>query len=61
MARYANREILRMFRADAAFDIPPLYDTLETEDYWVNIGCGHGIDGAAMHPYVLSSGQCRAT
>lgn len=33
MARYAKRDILRLFRADAAFALPALYATLEAEDY----------------------------
>jgi hypothetical protein len=33
MARYADRDILRLFRADAAFAIPALYETLEGADY----------------------------
>ena len=33
IARYAGRDILRLFRADAAFAIPALYDTLEAAGY----------------------------
>jgi hypothetical protein len=33
MARYADRDILRLFRADAAFALPALYVTLETAGY----------------------------
>ena len=33
MARYADRDILRLFRADAAFALPALYATLETAGY----------------------------
>ena len=33
MARYADKDILRLFRADAAFAIPTLYETLEAADY----------------------------
>lgn len=33
MARYADRDILRLFRADAAFAIPALYETLEAAGY----------------------------
>ncbi|HUS96753.1 MAG TPA: IS1380 family transposase [Hyphomicrobiaceae bacterium] len=34
MARYAKRNILRLFRADVAFTLPALYATLEAEDYF---------------------------
>jgi hypothetical protein len=37
MARYAKRNILRLFRADAAFAIPALYGTLEAEGYFYAI------------------------
>lgn len=37
MARYANRDILRFFRADAAFALPALYETLEAEGYFYAI------------------------
>ena len=37
IARYANRDILRFFRADAAFALPALYETLETEGYFYAI------------------------
>ena len=37
MARYAKRDILRLFRADAAFALPALYATLEAEDYFYAI------------------------
>jgi hypothetical protein len=37
MARYAGRDILRLFRADAAFAIPALYETLEAEHYFYAI------------------------
>jgi hypothetical protein len=33
MARYADKDILRLFRADAAFALPALYVTLETAGY----------------------------
>ena len=33
IARYAERDIMRFFRADAAFAIPELYETLEAEGY----------------------------
>jgi hypothetical protein len=33
MARYADKDILRLFRADAAFALPALYETLEAADY----------------------------
>jgi hypothetical protein len=35
MARYAKRDILCLFRADAAFAIPALYNTLEAEGYLI--------------------------
>ena len=37
LARYAGRDILRLFRADAAFAIPALYATLETAGYFYAI------------------------
>ncbi len=37
MARYADKDILRLFRADAAFSIPALYVTLETAGYFYAI------------------------
>ena len=37
MARYAGRNILHFFRADAAFAIPTLYATLEAEGYFYAI------------------------
>lgn len=37
MARYAERDILRFLRADAAFAIPALYATLEEEGYFYAI------------------------
>jgi len=37
MARYADKDILHLFRADAAFAIPALYETLEAEDYFYAI------------------------
>lgn len=37
IARYANRDILRFFCADAAFALPALYETLEAEDYFYAI------------------------
>ena len=37
MARYAGRDILRLFRADAAFALPALYTTLEAECYFYAI------------------------
>jgi hypothetical protein len=37
MARYAGRDILRLFRADAAFALPALYTTLEAEGYFYAI------------------------
>ena len=33
IARYAERDIMRLFRGDAAFAIPELYETLEAEGY----------------------------
>lgn len=33
IARYAQRDIMRFFRGDAAFAIPDLYETLEAEGY----------------------------
>ena len=33
MARYANTNIQRLFRADAAFAIPALYEPLEAAHY----------------------------
>ena len=33
IARYAERDIMRFFRGDAAFAIPELYETLEAEGY----------------------------
>jgi hypothetical protein len=33
IARYADRHLMRFFRADAAFAIPGLYKMLEAEDY----------------------------
>jgi hypothetical protein len=33
MARYADKDILRLFRADAAFALPAPYVTLETAGY----------------------------
>ena len=33
IARYAQRDIMRFFRGDAAFAIPELYETLETAKY----------------------------
>ena len=33
IARYAERHLMRFFRADAAFAIPDLYKTLEAEGY----------------------------
>jgi len=37
MARYADKDILRFFRADAAFALPALYETLEAEGYFYAI------------------------
>ena len=37
MARYADKDILRLFRADAAFAIPALYETLEAAGYFYAI------------------------
>jgi hypothetical protein len=37
MARYADKDILHLFRADAAFAIPALYATLETAGYFYAI------------------------
>jgi hypothetical protein len=37
MARYAGRDILRLFRADAALALPALYATLEAEGYFYAI------------------------
>ena len=37
MARYAGRDMLRLFRADAAFALPALYTTLEAEGYFYAI------------------------
>ncbi len=37
MARYADKNILRFFRGDAAFALPALYDTLEAESYFYAI------------------------
>ena len=34
IARYAKRDILRFFRADAAYAMPALYDRLEEADYF---------------------------
>ena len=33
LARYAGRELMRFFRADAAFAVPELYKTPEAEGY----------------------------
>lgn len=35
--RYKSRDLLRLFRADAAFAIPELYEMLETEGYFYAI------------------------
>ena len=37
IARYAERDIMRFFRADAAFAIPELYEALEAEGYYYAI------------------------
>ncbi len=37
IARYKTRELMRFFRADAAFAIPELYEMLETEGYFYSI------------------------
>ena len=37
IARYAQRDVTRLFRADAAFSIPALYETLETAGYFYAI------------------------
>ncbi len=37
IARYKRRDLLRFFRADAAFAIPELYKTLEAEGYFYAI------------------------
>ena len=37
IARYAERDIMRFFRGDAAFAIPELYETLESEGYFYAI------------------------
>lgn len=37
MARYADRHLMRFFRADAAFAIPELYEMLEAEVYFYTI------------------------
>jgi hypothetical protein len=37
IARYADRHLMRFFRADAAFAIPDLYQTLEAEGYFYTI------------------------
>jgi len=37
IARYADKDILRFFRADAAFALPALYKTLEAEGYFYAI------------------------
>jgi hypothetical protein len=37
MARYADRHLMRFFQADAAFAIPDLYETLESEGYFYTI------------------------
>lgn len=37
LARYADRDLMRFFRADSAFAIPKLYRTLETAGYFYAI------------------------
>ena len=37
MARYTGRDLMRFFRADSAFAIPELYETLEAEGYFYTI------------------------
>lgn len=37
VARYADRHLMRFFRADAAFAIPNLYKILDVEDYYYAI------------------------
>jgi hypothetical protein len=37
VARYKTRDLMRFFRADAAFAIPELYEMLEAEDYFYAI------------------------
>lgn len=37
IARYKRRDLMRFFRADAAFAIPELYETLEAEGYFYAI------------------------
>lgn len=37
IARYADRHLMRFFRADAAFAIPELYEMLEAEGYFYAI------------------------
>jgi Transposase DDE domain group 1 len=37
IARYADKDILHFFRADAAFALPALYETLEAEGYFYAI------------------------
>ena len=37
IARYAERDIMRFFRGDAAFAIPELYETLEAAGYFYAI------------------------
>ena len=37
MARYAGRDMLHLFRADAAFALRALYTTLEAEGYFYAI------------------------
>lgn len=37
IARYAERHLMRFFRADAAFAIPELYEMLEAENFFYAI------------------------
>ena len=37
IARYKKRDLIRFFRTDAAFAIPELYETLESEGYFCTI------------------------
>ena len=39
IARYADKDILRFFRANAAFALPALYETLEAERYFYANRC----------------------
>lgn len=51
MARYADRHLMQVFRADAAFAISKLYKTLEAEEYYyaIRLGTNCVLQGRIAH------------